>query len=51
MEGHDVPSESGDEKEECETGSRNSDIWEDGSCMELLQTGVLPVTVDPLESK
>jgi hypothetical protein len=50
-EGRDVPSESGDEKEECETGSGNSDIWEDNSCMELLQTGVLPVAVDPLESK
>ncbi len=49
--GHDAPSKSGDEKEECETGSGNSDIWEDSNCMELLQTGVLPVAVDPLESK
>jgi hypothetical protein len=50
-EGHDAPFESCDEKEECEIGSRNSDIWEDSSCMELLQIGVLPVTVDLLESK
>ncbi|CAK9256855.1 unnamed protein product [Sphagnum jensenii] len=50
-EGHGAPSESSDEKEECETGSGNSDIWEYSSCMELLQTRVLPVTVDPLESK
>jgi hypothetical protein len=49
--GHDAPSESGDEREECETGSGNSDIWGDSIYMELLQTGVLPVAVDPLESK
>ncbi len=50
-EGHGAPSESSDEKEECETGSGNSDIWEDSNCMELLQTRVLLATVDPLESK
>ncbi len=49
--GHDAPSKNGDEKEECETGSGNSDIWDDSNCMELLQTGVLPVAVDPLEFK
>ncbi len=42
-EGHDAPSESCDEKEECEAGSRNSDLWEDSNCMKLLQIGVLPV--------
>ncbi len=51
MEEHGVPSESSDEKEECDMGAGNSDIWEDSSCMELLQTRVLPVTIDPLESK
>jgi hypothetical protein len=51
IEGHGAPSESSDEKEECETGSGNSDIWEDSNCMELLRTKVLLVTVDPLESK
>ncbi len=50
-EGHGAPSESSDEKEECEIGSGNSDIWEDSNCMELLQTRVLPATVDPMESK
>jgi hypothetical protein len=40
-----------DEEEECEADSRSSDIWEDIRCMELLQGGVLPATVDPLESK
>jgi hypothetical protein len=48
---HGVPSESSDEKEECDMGAGNSDIWEDSSCMELLQTRVLPITIDPLESK
>ncbi|CAM6047524.1 unnamed protein product [Sphagnum compactum] len=48
---HDSQSASFDEKEECEADSRSSDIWEDNNCMELLQTGVLPATVDPLESK
>ncbi|CAK9260008.1 unnamed protein product, partial [Sphagnum jensenii] len=42
---------SGDEREECATGSRNSDIWEDSNCMELLQTGTLPISIDPIESK
>jgi hypothetical protein len=48
---HGVPSESSDEKEECDMGARNSDIWEDSSCMELLQTRVLPITINPPESK
>jgi hypothetical protein len=39
------------EEEECGADSRSSDIWEDVSCMELLQGGALPATVDPLESK
>jgi hypothetical protein len=50
-EGQGAPSGSGDEREEYETGSRNSDIWEDSNCMELLQTGALPVSIDPIESK
>jgi len=50
-EGQGAPSGSGDEREECATGSRNSDIWEDSNCMELLQTGTLPVSIDPIESK
>jgi hypothetical protein len=50
-EGQSAPSGSGDEREECETGSKNSDIWEDSNCMELLQTGTFPVSIDPMESK
>jgi len=37
------------DREECEAGSRGYDIWEDDNCMELLQGGTLPVTIDPLE--
>jgi len=40
-----------EEEEECRTDSKGSDIWEDVSCMELLQGGLLPANVDPLESK
>jgi hypothetical protein len=50
-EGQGAPSRSGDEREECEVGSRNSDIWEDSNCMELLQTGTLPISIDPIEFK
>ncbi len=48
---HDLQSEDLDEEEECEADSRDSDIWEDVSCLELLQGRVLPATVDHLESK
>ncbi len=48
---HDFQSADLDEEEECGADSRSSDIWEDVSCMKLLQGGMLPATVDPLESK
>jgi hypothetical protein len=48
---HDFQSADLDEEEECEADSRSYDIWEDISYMELLRGGVLPTTVDPLESK
>ncbi len=48
---HDFQSANLDEEEECGVNSRSSDIWEDVSCMGLLQGGVLPDTVNPLESK
>ncbi|CAK9266640.1 unnamed protein product [Sphagnum jensenii] len=48
---HDFQSADLEEEEECGVDSRSSDIWEDVSCMELLQGGALPATVDPLESK
>jgi transposase InsO family protein len=50
-EGQGAPSGTGDEKEECEARSRNSDIWEDSNCMELLQTGTFLISIDPMESK
>jgi hypothetical protein len=34
-----------------EADSRSYDIWEDNNCMELLQGGTLPATVDSLELK
>jgi hypothetical protein len=48
---HESQSADLDEEEECGADSRSSDIWEDVSCMKLLQGGMLPATVDPLESK
>jgi hypothetical protein len=48
---HDFQSAYLDEEEECGANSRSSDIWEDVSCMELLQGGALLAIVDPLESK
>jgi transposase InsO family protein len=47
---HDFQSKGLDE-EECEADLKGSDIWEDVNCLELLQGGVLPATVDHLESK
>jgi hypothetical protein len=48
---HDFQSEAFNEEEECGANLRSSDIWEDVSCMELLQGRALPATIDPLESK
>jgi hypothetical protein len=47
---HDLNSIDPDEEDECGTDSRN-DIWEDVTCMDLLQGGMLPATVDLVESK
>jgi hypothetical protein len=47
----DLQSTNPDEEDECGANSRNSDIWEDVTCMDLLQGGMLPATVDPVESK
>jgi hypothetical protein len=48
---HDSQSADLDEEEECGADSRSSDIWEDVSCMELLQGGMMPAIVDSLELK
>jgi hypothetical protein len=48
---HDLQSIDPDEEDKCGAGSRVSDIWEDITCMDLLQGGMLPATVDPVESK
>jgi hypothetical protein len=47
----DLQSADPDEEDECGVDSRNSDIWEDVTCMDLLQGGMLPTIVDPVESK
>ncbi len=48
---HDLQSVDPNEEDECGVDSGNSDIWEDVTCMDLLQGGMLPTTVDPVESK
>ncbi len=48
---HDLNSVDPDEEDECGADSRNNDIWEDVTCMDLLQGGMLPATVDLVESK
>ncbi len=48
---HDLISTGPDEEDECGTDTRNNDIWKDVTCMDLLQRGMPPDTVDPVESK
>jgi hypothetical protein len=48
---HGLQSIDPDEEDECGAGSRNSDIWEDVTYMDLLQGRMLLATVDPVESK
>jgi hypothetical protein len=40
-----------DEEDEWGTSTTHQDIWEDVTCIDLLQGGMLPDTVDPVESK
>ncbi len=47
----DLQSADPDEEDECGADSRNNDIWEDVTCMDLLQGGMLAATIDPVESK
>jgi hypothetical protein len=47
----DLQSADPDEKDECGADSGNNDIWEDVTCMDLLQGGMLPAAVNPVESK
>ncbi|CAK9870105.1 unnamed protein product [Sphagnum jensenii] len=48
---HDLNFVDPDKKDECGADSRNNDIWEDVTCMDLLQRGMLLATIDPVESK
>jgi hypothetical protein len=47
----DLQSVNPNEEDECGGDSRNSDIWEDVTYMDLLQGGMLPATVNLVESK
>jgi len=40
-----------DEEDEWGASTMHQDIWEDVTCIDLLQGGMLPDTVDPMESK
>jgi len=40
-----------DEEDEWGTSTAHQDIWEDVTCIDLLQGGMLPNIVDPVESK
>jgi hypothetical protein len=40
-----------DEEDEWGASTMHQDIWEDVTCMDLLQGGMLLDTVDPVESK
>jgi len=40
-----------DEEDEWGASTTHQDIWEDVTCMDLLQGGTLPDTIDPVESK
>jgi hypothetical protein len=48
---HDLISIGSDEEDKYGTDTRNNDICKDVTCMNLLQKGILPDTVDPVEFK
>ncbi len=48
---HDLVPTGSDEEDEWGASTRHQDIWEDVTYMDLLQGGMLPDTVDPMESK
>jgi len=47
---HDLVPTGSDEEDEWGVGTRHQDIWEDVTCMDFLQGGMLPDTVDLVES-
>jgi hypothetical protein len=48
---YDLAAASSDEEDEWGASTTHQDIWEDVTCMDLLQGGTLPDTVDPGEFK
>ncbi len=48
---HDLISIDSNNEDKCWTYTRNNDIWKDVTCMDLLQEGIIPDTVDFEECK
>jgi hypothetical protein len=48
---HDLVPTGSDEEDEWGASTAHQDIWEDVTCIDLLQRGMLPDTVDHVESK
>jgi hypothetical protein len=48
---HDLVPTGSDEEDEWGANSRHQDIWEDVPCLDLLQGGMLPNTIDPVEAR
>jgi len=48
---HDLVPTGSDEEDEWGAGTRHQDIWEDVTCLDLMQGGMLLDTVDPVEVK
>jgi len=48
---HDLISIGFNEEDKCGIDTRNNDIWKDVTCLNLLQEGILPYTIDPMEFK
>jgi len=48
---HDLVPIGSDEEDEWGVNTRHRDIWEDVTCMDLLQGGMLPDILDPVESE
>jgi hypothetical protein len=48
---HDLVPIGSDEEDEWGADTRHQDIWEDVPCLDLLQGGMLPDTVDPVEAR
>jgi hypothetical protein len=48
---HNLVNTNSDEEEKCWTDTKDIDIWQDVTCMKLLQEGILPNIVDLEKNK